>query len=228
MKRVKIIAIEALIASVFLLLSHFAVLPANAQNEPAQMWITPEIIDETAAVNGSRFNVTISLNVSTPSYAWQFYLVYNRTYIQALRGDYTGAGKSQWAGDSITSPGELTIDDRMSGHPPNLVYVHSYVTLAETLQGTETRTGNGSLAWIEFIVRRVPLTEATWLSLNISGTFNSQVLNSSFGEIRTLYSYATVLPEFTLPVLMMALFTMTCCFALVSRRFRRKTGLQQE
>lgn len=120
---------------------------AQHENEDA-MWIDPASITlDTATISpGYRFNITVYLNALSASYSWQVKLWYDTTWLDALRADYTGVGKSQFFTGLPTMPVSPVIDDAAG-----------YVLHGETLVGTVQRNpGRGSLFWVEFKVTAAP------------------------------------------------------------------------
>ena len=112
------------------------------------MWIEPESISfDTATVSpGERFNITVYINALSASYSWQVKLWYDTTWLDALRADYTGVGKSEFFAGLSTMPVSPVIDDGAG-----------YVLHGETLVGNIQRDpGSGSLFWVEFEVTEAP------------------------------------------------------------------------
>jgi hypothetical protein len=157
-----------LLFSIVPLLSAYA-LPANS------IWITPSALNfstNTTSV-GHEFNVTVWLNVTTPTNAWQFFLVYKSAELQALDCEYTGVGKSLWAGKKPTVPVTADIE------PLNASY--SYVVFSEVLSSGATLTGAGSLAWVEFNITYAPppgLSVSTGLLLDQTKPFKTRALGA--------------------------------------------------
>ncbi|MFX0091696.1 MAG: hypothetical protein ACFFBD_08020, partial [Candidatus Hodarchaeota archaeon] len=60
--------------------------PANT------IWIEPSSV--TIANIGDKFNITVWLNVTQKSFAWQIKLYFNSTYLNATRLGYTNGNKS--------------------------------------------------------------------------------------------------------------------------------------
>jgi hypothetical protein len=106
------------------------------------------------------------------------------------RADYTGAGKSQWAG---TSP----VDTVPIGSGAHNV-THSYILHGEVLKTSGEKTGAGSLDWIEFQIIKAPgegevLTSE--IRVDTKGLFESGVMDKEFNNIpitygKTIYSYS--------------------------------------
>jgi hypothetical protein len=117
--------------------------PANG------MWIEPatEYFSNSTPV-GTRFNVTVWMNVTKDTNAWQLFLVYDRTLLQALRCGYTGDNKSEWSGVKRV----VTVSPVLASWNSS----YSYVLHGEVLNSSATMTGAGSLSWVEFNITYVP------------------------------------------------------------------------
>jgi hypothetical protein len=123
--------IKVIIATITLIIS---ILTLSQQTIPAKclpansMWIEPTTIqlNETTPV-GYRFNVTIYANISVASYAWQFYLTYNKAHLNVTGCWYSKGDKSEWAGTRPTSPQQPSYGTHNA--------THNYVFFAESLQG---------------------------------------------------------------------------------------------
>jgi hypothetical protein len=158
-------------------------LPANS------MWIEPQTLsfNSTTTPDGFRFNVTVYANLSVSSYAWQFYLTYNKNHLQATGCWYSKGSKSEWAGTRPTSPQTPSYGTHNA--------THNYVLFAESLQGVvETPPGTYSLAIVEFEVVAVPPEGQTFqseLRLDIPGAFSSCILDPDLNEIPLNYGRAT-------------------------------------
>ena len=157
-------------------------LPANS------MWIEPSTLSFSTSTTpvGTRFNVTIWLNMTTPTNSWQFYLVYKMAYLNAVRTDYTGSGKSMWAGT-------LPIDSVLPSFDHHNA-THDFVLHGEVLKASAEKTGAGSLAWVEFEIMQAPLEGETLTSditLDVVGVFTSQALDKSFTPIPLNFGKAT-------------------------------------
>jgi hypothetical protein len=148
--------------------------PANA------MWIEPttEYFSSQAYV-GTRFNVTVWMNVTQPTSAWQFLLIYDRTLLQALRCGYTGDKKSEWSGgESVTTVSPVFASGNSS---------YSYVLDGETLNSRASLTGAGSLGWVEFNITYVPSegisTSEIRLDQSLNG-FSSYAVDADYNVIQ--------------------------------------------
>jgi hypothetical protein len=189
----------------------YAVTPHLANS----MWIEPTVknYDSSTSV-GTRFNVTVWLNVTHPTNSWQFYLTYNRTHLQALRCNYTGNGKSLWSGNSTAASVPAMIDF----HDASL----GYVLHSESIYLGANRTGAGNLSWIEFNITKVPPTGVTITSemrLDIPGVFSTKALDSDFNLIELSYGKCNYsIPEFPPAILLLASLTSGSATTLVIQR----------
>ena len=124
-------------------------------NEPHQanaMWIEPSWVNLTGVSVGHRFNVTLWVNMTTgfeAIIAWQFFMIYDKAYLNATRAGYTAGDKSQFF-ENITTLPVL----------PSFSYynaTHNYVMHGECwFMGPMRGAGYGSLSWVEFEVVAAP------------------------------------------------------------------------
>jgi hypothetical protein len=143
------------------------------------MWIEPMTVSFPRSIAvGTRFNVTVWLNMSTPANAWQFYLVYNKAHLNYIRCSYTGNEKSLWSEDL---PVDI-IEPLSDAHNAT----HDYLLFGEVLKPMVEKTGLGSLAWVEFEIVEVPPPEEIWideLRLDLTGVFQSVALDKDYSVI---------------------------------------------
>jgi hypothetical protein len=162
-------------------------LPANS------MWIEPPTLSFSTSTTpvGTKFNVTIWLNVTTPTNSWQYYLIYNKVHLNATRGDYTGSFRSMWSGALPVNTVAIQFADHNT--------THGYVVLAEVLKSSAEKTGAGNLSWIEFEIMQAPAegqTLTSELRLDIPGVFESSVMDKDFVPIlidygKAVYTYSS-------------------------------------
>jgi len=137
------------------------------------MWIEPSSLDLSCTPVGAKFNVTVWLNVTSPTYLWQIYLIYKKAHLNATCCGLTGNGKSLWSGaQPIQPPPQPDFGDHNE--------THGYVLLGEALSAGNESTGVGSLAWIEF--QTMPAGGANG---QIQGTLKIDVR-----DFMSFYSYA--------------------------------------
>jgi hypothetical protein len=169
---------------------------------PVSMWIDPPAVNFTTGgthVN-DKFNVTVWLNtengtVSQQVFTWQLMLTFDPTLLTYTRADYTGTGKSQFFGALNTVPVSPIISA-------------GSVTFGETLI-SGSKSGNGSLCWIEFQIMTAPNQTTGTLNsvLSLSGAPISDTflldpdLNtlSSLSVYNATYSYSLPPPDTTPP-----------------------------
>ena len=170
----------------FLVLSSVSILSVHAL--PANsIWIAPDtqsFYTNTTSV-GFKFNVTIWLNMTAPTNSWQFYLIYNKVQLNAVRCDYTGNGQSQWSGSKSVS----TVTPAFGNH--NATY--GYVVLGEVLKSSAEVTGVGSLSWVEFQIMQAPgegQTLTSDLLLGVSGVFESYAMDKAYNSIPLTFGKA--------------------------------------
>ncbi|MFX0085579.1 MAG: hypothetical protein ACFFAU_07890 [Candidatus Hodarchaeota archaeon] len=112
--------------------------PANA------MWIEPFSI--TTANIGDKFNITVFVNLTMNSFAWQIKLYFNSTLFSATKIGYTNGTKSDFFTEFSPIPVTPKIDND-----------EGYVLHGESLLGNDEKApGYGSLIWIEFKVTQIP------------------------------------------------------------------------
>jgi hypothetical protein len=112
--------------------------PANA------MWLEPSNI--TTADIGDKFNVTVFVNVTLKSFAWQIKLYFNSTFFNATNIGYTSSNKS----DFFTEYSPMPVTPRINNE-------EGYILHGESLLGNDEKApGHGSLIWVEFNLTQIP------------------------------------------------------------------------
>lgn len=134
--------------------------------DPVSMWIDPSMNNFTTAQLhlGDAFNVTVWLNTKNDTtdvaiYGWQVKLTWNATLLNYLNAGVTGATTSEFFAGLTTIPVTPVISEAGDA-----------VTFGEGLL-TGSRSGNGSLCWIEFATKMAPNETIPTLSseLNFTG-----------------------------------------------------------
>ena len=176
-----------------LMLSATCIIPVHSST-PDSMRIEPPVANFSTNTTpvGTKFNVTVWLNMATATNNWQFYMTYNKAQLNATNSGYTGNGKSSWSG-------ALSTDNPPAGSGAHNA-THSYVLWGEVLKSSAEKTGEGSLVWVEFQIMQAPPSGQTLTSdigLGIDGVFNSAVYDKTFNPIsvtfgKTTYSYGSV------------------------------------
>jgi len=209
-------AVNCVFLSILLMLLLIGVNLSTVKALPADsMWIEPTSVPEEDPYVGLKFNVTVWLNVSTPANAWQFYLTYNKNHLNATRCAYSGDGKSQWSGTDAVD----TVEPSFGSHNAT----HGYVLHGEVLKQSKTRTGAGSLAWVEFEVLQVPPDGQ--LLLDQVGIFDSYALDEDLNEIPLNFGAATVIPEFTYAFLMTLLILSSMFLVIAKKRLPKSRNV---
>jgi hypothetical protein len=114
------------------------------------MWIETAIGDLDLLNAGDRFNVTVWMNLTVPSYVWQAGLRFNATHLQAVRAGYTGNGKSLYFGSLGTIPVSPVVDNSLG-----------CLLICESLVGSyQAPPSCNILFWVEFEVA-APFAETT-------------------------------------------------------------------
>ena len=112
--------------------------PANA------MWIEPSNV--TTADIGDKFNVTVFVNVTLMSFAWQVKLYFNSTFFKATKLGYTNGNKS----DFFTEYSPIPVT-------PHINNEEGYILHGESLLANDEKApGYGSLMWIELNLTQIP------------------------------------------------------------------------
>ncbi|MFX1249698.1 MAG: hypothetical protein ACFFBQ_20065 [Promethearchaeota archaeon] len=112
--------------------------PANA------MWLEPSSVI-TASI-GDKFNVTVFINVTLQSFAWQVKLYFNSTFLKATKIGYTNGNKSDFFSEYSPIPIIPIINNE-----------EGYVIHGESLLGNDEKSpGYGSLMWIELNLTQIP------------------------------------------------------------------------
>jgi thermitase len=151
--------------------------PLALADEPHQgnsIWIEPSYTSLANFSFGQRFNITVWINTTVPSYAWQVCVVYNSTRLAAERCAYTAGSTSEFFSGHVTNP--------VSPFFSSLNSTHSYVMFGEALIGDDVKqAGSASLCWIEFQVLQYPNVQFTdYLHFDTSDT---EVLDPNIIEI---------------------------------------------
>jgi hypothetical protein len=168
---------------------------------PVSMWIDPPALNFTTGTMhvDDLFNVTVWLNTANssftqPAYTWQVILTFDPTLLTCTKAGYTGTGKSLFFGTLGTIPVTpiISADNVMHG---------------ESLVGLYEVSGNGSLCWIEFQIKKAPNettgTLDSTLNFLMSDTFllDPDLNTPSFTAYNATYSYSLPPPDTTPPTI---------------------------
>jgi hypothetical protein len=171
--------ITSLTLLTMLLLSVGIMFPVHSVSTNS-MYIQPAALNFNTNTTplGSKFNVTVWLDVASNVNSWQFYFIYNKALLTITNSGYTGNGKSLWSGaDSTDNPPSSTGSHNAT---------HDYMLYGEVLKASKERTGAGSLAWIELQTIKAPgsgETITSELRLDVVGIFSSGALDKNFNPI---------------------------------------------
>jgi len=191
-----------------------------ATDHPANsMWIEPEVIDVAGLSVGSRFNITVWLNVSVDCGAWQFYLIYNKQQLTVTKYGLTGTGgaRSQFFENTGTQTwGMVSSEDDHNA-------THKYIQIGESWKSGPWGTGCGSLAWIEFQIIAEPpfLCVLDIASGHHPPTSDTLALDPNMQEIPLNVNNTPIIPEFTQWVLILSLFSVSIP-CVVLKKYRVK------
>ncbi|MFX1507948.1 MAG: hypothetical protein ACFFDC_17815 [Promethearchaeota archaeon] len=193
--------------------------PANA------MWIEPSNV--TTAEVGEKFNVTVFVNVTLVSFAWQVKLCFNSTFFKAIKIGYTNGNKSDFFTDYSPIPVTPTINNE-----------EGYILHGESLLGNDEKApGYGSLIWIEFNLTQIPPQNRSTIYFSIPYGIDTFILTPYIdtipmesvngAEISVGYTppSATGLPHFSdiVILILIVIVIATVVFMLVIMRKRRKS-----
>jgi len=138
----------------------------NSESYPANsIWIEPSrlIIND----EGDKFNVTIWINLTQNSFAWQIKLNFNSTFFNATRIGYTNGNRSQFFSEYSTIP-----------IIPKINNENGYILHGETLLGSDKRSsGCGSLIWVEFKLVNASLKNTLTLDFSLPYGVDTFVLS---------------------------------------------------
>jgi hypothetical protein len=144
----------ALLVTILLLCSSviFAGPQPSQPHAANAMWVEPSpiVFNTMNASIGTKFNVSIWLNMTENIFAYQIGLHYNRTQLMCTRAAYTAGNTSDYFRDHTTVSPAPAIDESELGNGSILAF--------ETVLGYDFIPGphSGSLIWAEFEVMTVP------------------------------------------------------------------------
>ena len=183
------------------------------------MWIEPPAINYTTSTPiGTMFNVTVWMNVTSPTDSWQFYLSYDGAQLNATRCGYTGNGKSLWSGSNATNSVEATFGNH------NSTSTYEYVLHGEVLKSNKENRGAGALSWVEFNVTAIPAEGqglTSEMRLDLEGPFKSYAMDHTYTKITPSLSFGKttyVIPEFPVTALLFIALMITAGVVLVFRK----------
>jgi hypothetical protein len=169
---------------VTMLLLSFPMILVSAQpqtHNADSMWIEPSsvVFDNTTASIGTKFNVTVWLNITETIYAYQIGLHYNRTLLQCTRSAFTSGVTSSYFAGHTNVPAGPTIDTSALGN--------GSVLAGESLVGNDVIAGpkNASLIWAEFQILLVPSAGNFTSTFDITTEYpsNTYVLDTDLNNV---------------------------------------------
>lgn len=135
------------------------------------MWIEPSILATSNL--GDKFNITVWLNVTQKSFAWQIKLYFNSTHIRATKIGYTNGNRSAFFSEFSSMPVTPIINNE-----------EGYILHGETLLGNvERASGYGSLIWVEFNLIQIPPQNHVTLNFSVPYGIDTFILTSYFDTI---------------------------------------------
>jgi len=201
-----------------------AVLPVygGEPNEPHDanaMWIEPSTIvistDEYAV--GDTFNVTVWVNItSVPSEnqvvgCWQFYMIYDKSVLEAINAVYTAGSKSQFFEDINTWASTPSYGHYNETHD-YVMFGEMWNPMAPEPNPKKSIPAYGSLATVTFNITSVPPEGQTiTTTIDISTEYHpptskTYVLDDEGNEVPlTPYNATYIIPEFSFMLLAIAI-----------------------
>ena len=77
---------------------------ADERHQGNSIWIEPSYTSLANFSFGQRFNITVWINTTVPSYSWQILVNYNSTRLAAERCAYTAGSTSEFFSGHVTNP----------------------------------------------------------------------------------------------------------------------------
>jgi hypothetical protein len=129
---------------------------------PVSMWIDPPMNNFTTATTnvGDRFNVTVWINTDNgtlTTFTWQLTIGFDSSFLTCTRAGYTAGTTSEFFQGMTTVPVQAVI-------------TNASIMTGESLMGSENKTGNASLCWLEFEIMSAPNQTTPTLSTNLNFT----------------------------------------------------------
>ena len=145
------------------------------------LWTEPSTVLLEAA--GAKFNLTVWLNTTEESFAWQLKILFHPNYFNASRLGYTSGGKSDFFSDHSTISVTPIVENN-----------EGFVLIGETLLGNDTRgPGCGSLVWIEFSLKTLPAEQHFNISCSVPYGVDTFVLDPYLDTITLHYIAGTAI-----------------------------------
>lgn len=148
MKKLFLIAVIAMLLTA--MVPAFAGTPSQPHNADA-MWIEPYSVYFTNnATLGTKFNVTVAMNITGDVFSYSVGMHYNRTYLKATKAGFTDPPTSNYFTGHPTTLGGPIIDTSY--------LLNGSVLASETCSGTDYIPGphSGTLIFVEFQIMKIP------------------------------------------------------------------------
>jgi len=167
-----------LVAAIFM-----SVMPVMAAPPLPAIWPMPETLSfNTATTNiGDKFNVTIHIGTTGPSFTWQVKVLFNPAQIKVVRTAVTGATTSQFFAAGGTVIGVAAVVDNVTG----------FLSTGETLlSGSVGAIADSTLIWIEFQIVAAPPSGSLTSQISLDPT-ESFILDPELSEVAKSLGSAT-------------------------------------
>ena len=213
--------LKLFVTSVFLILLVFATYnmictvkatePLEPHNANA-FWTEPstKTIDINTANIGDLFNITVWVNVTEASINWQVRILFNTTYFEATRVQYTAGAQSEFYEGLATQPVTPIIENTLG-----------YVQHGEVVMGTGERDpGYGSLMWAEFNLTEIPPENHLAMDFDLSRSF---IWDNTMTDILMDTIDGTdipVIPEFPQIIMLLVVMAASAAFIVSTRKLK--------
>lgn len=189
--------------------------PANA------MWIEPS--NATIVDIGDKFNVTVFVNLTQNSFAWQIKLFFNSTFLTATKTGYTNGNKSNFFSEHSSIIVTPTINNE-----------EGFILQGESLLGNDEKaSGYGSLIWIEFNLTQIPPQDRSTIYFSIPYGADTFILtpyielvpmDSVSGVNLTIKSTSLPqIPDFIALIVITLILVTVVAILVIMRKRRRKS-----
>jgi hypothetical protein len=164
----KVLLIAILLLNI-VMIRVMAEVPSTPHSADA-MWVEPSsvVFDTSNASVGTKFNVTVWLNMTKDVFAYQIAMLYNRTQLKCTRAAFSAVTTSMYmVGHATTASGSPpVIDTSFLGN--------GSILASESCTGTDVipSPNSGSLIWAEFQVLLVPTAGNLTSKFDITTRYN--------------------------------------------------------
>jgi hypothetical protein len=187
------------------------------------MWVEPSSVafGPSNASVGTKFNVTVWLNMTEDIFAYQIGMLYNRTQLKCARAAFTSVSTSMYMLGHSTSAPPPVIDTSFLGN--------GSILASESCLGSDNVTGphSGSLIWAEFQVLVVPTAGNLTSNFDISTKYSATtwVKDPDLAKIAlsTLGNGSyTIIPEFEYMLILPIFLALTLLAIVMSKKIPKK------